>query len=47
MTETEGLAKSVKPRHGELGVVVGGGLQGIGASSFGEGVVCLGSQKVC
>ena len=49
----------MKPRPGELGVVVGGGVHGIseggdgmcgegGASGFVEGgVVCLGSQEVC
>ena len=49
--KTEGLAKLVKPRPGELGVVVGDGVQGIaegdgngmcgegGTSGFGEGGV--------
>ena len=49
----------MKPRLGELGVVVGGGIQGIGeggdgmcgeggASGFGEGgLFCLGSHEVC
>ena len=44
---TAGLAYPVRPRLGELGVVVGGDVEGIGEGGvlgFGEGgVVCLGS----